>query len=226
MALMTVALLAAAIPAAYGQDATPAARQSANPSAPAQPPGGASTNGTNGSPSAGPPTATGAPTVAGPKTTAGPQTAQGTPTATGTQASAAASQAGDGQQANGSAAESRQPNGADKTAKSPPVCFKLTGHCVEGSKAPAAKGGAASAPKNGSKQPALNLTAPDVQTVVSADELKEPLPSNEQITEVQEADTVSIKGEGVPTDVPVGFGAIWWALNHPSQAWRIVTPYE
>jgi hypothetical protein len=65
-----------------------------------------------------------------------------------------------------------------------------------------------------------------VRTVVSADELKEPLPSNEQVTEVQEADTVSVKGEGIPTDVPVGFGAIWWALNHPSQAWRIVTPYE
>jgi hypothetical protein len=103
----------------------------------------------------------------------------------------------------------------------------LTGHCVESSKAPAAKGGAASASKDGSSaQRPLNLTAPDVQTVVSADELKEPLPSNEQITEVQEDQTVSVKGEGVPTDVPLGFGAIWWALNHPSQAWRIVVPAE
>jgi hypothetical protein len=107
------------------------------------------------------------------------------------------------------------------------VCFPLTGRCVEGSKAPAAKGGAASAPKDGSSpKPPLNLTAPDVRTVVSADELKEPLASNEQITEVQEDQTVSVKGEGVPADVPLGFGAIWWALNHPSQAWRILTPAE
>jgi hypothetical protein len=104
----------------------------------------------------------------------------------------------------------------------------LTGHCVEGSKPPPAKGGTASASKDGSsaEQP-LNLTAPDVRTVVSADELKEPLPSDDQITEVQEDQTVSVKGEmGVPPDVPGGFGAIWWAVNHPSQAWRILAPAE
>ncbi len=107
------------------------------------------------------------------------------------------------------------------------MCFPLTGRCVEGSKSPAAKGGTAGAAKDGaSAQQPLNLTAPDVRTVVSADELKEPLPSNEQITETQEDQTVSIKGEGVPTDVPGGLGAIWWAMNHPSQAWRILVPAE
>jgi hypothetical protein len=98
---------------------------------------------------------------------------------------------------------------------------------VEPAKSPSTKSGTPSASKDGTsaKRP-LNLTAPDVRTVVSADELKEPLPSDEQITEVQEADTVSIKGEGVPADVPGGFGALWWALNHPSQAWRILAPAE
>jgi hypothetical protein len=115
---------------------------------------------------------------------------------------------------------------ADKSGKRPPVCFQLTGRCVELKKAPAAKG-AANASKDGSSaKPPLNLAAPDVRTVVSADELKEPLPSNDQVTEVQEDQTVSVKGEGVPADVPLGFGAIWWALNHPTQAWRIVTPVE
>jgi hypothetical protein len=127
-------------------------------------------------------------------------------------------------------ASTPQPNSADKSGKPPAVCFKLTGRCVEGSKAPAAKGGAASASKDGSsaqaRPRALNLTAPDVRTVVSADELKEPLPADAQITETQEDQTVSVKGEGVPADVPLGFGAIWWALNHPSQAWRIVAPAE
>jgi hypothetical protein len=59
-----------------------------------------------------------------------------------------------------------------------------------------------------------------------ADQLKEPLPTSEQITEVQEAETVSVKGNPEVPDVPGGFGAIWWALNHPSQAWRILTPAE
>jgi hypothetical protein len=62
--------------------------------------------------------------------------------------------------------------------------------------------------------------------VVSADELKEPLPSEEQVTEVQEADTVSVKGDPNAPDIAGGFGALWWALNHPSQAWRILAPAE
>ena len=105
------------------------------------------------------------------------------------------------------------------------MCFKLTGHCVDSSKAP--KTGTATAKTDATGKKPLNLTAPDVRTVVPEEELKEPLPTTDQITEVQETDTVSVKGdEGVPPDVPLGFGAIWWAMNHPSQAWRIFTPAE
>jgi hypothetical protein len=101
----------------------------------------------------------------------------------------------------------------------------LTGHCVDSSKAKAGTAGSAKAGSNGKKP--LNLTAPDVRTVVPESELKEPLPNTDQITETQESDTVSVKGDqGVPPDVPGGFGAIWWAVNHPSQAWRILTPAE
>ena len=194
MALMVATLLLGALPAAYGQNATPAGQQSANPSSPAPASGG---------PNAGAQDATGAP---------GAQ-----------QAAVDASQAGSAQQASSAPAGTPQPGGAAKSGKAAPVCFKLTGRCVELKKSPADKGTA----KEGSatKQP-LNLTAPDVRTVVSADELKEPLPSTEQITEVQEDQTVSVKGEGVPPDVPGGFGALWWAMNHPSQAWRILAPVE
>jgi hypothetical protein len=189
MALMVAALLVAAIPAAHAQDATPAGRQSANPSSPAPGAQGAGATG-----------------------------------ATGEHAAADANQAGGAQQAGDSAAAgARQADSAGKSGKQPPVCFKLTGRCVELSKTPAGKGTAKG--DSAAKQP-LNLTAPDVRTVVSADELKEPLPSSEQVAQVQEDQTVQIKGEGVPADVPLGFGAIWWALNHPSQAWRIVTPVE
>lgn len=210
-ASLLAALLLAAVPAAHGQNATPAAGQSANPSSPAPSSGDANKGAQAGA--------------------ADTQVAGGTPAAGATQAADGPTQADGAPQATGGAASgTRQPSGSGKSGKPPAVCFQLTGRCVEGSKPPAAKSGTASASKDGSsaqaRPPALNLTAPDVRTVVSADELKEPLPSNEQVTEVQEADTVSVKGEGIPTDVPVGFGAIWWALNHPSQAWRIVTPYE
>jgi hypothetical protein len=118
------------------------------------------------------------------------------------------------------------PAGQSAGSKSDPVCFKLTGHCVDSSKA-ATKAGTAGATKAGSGKKPLNLTAPDVRTVVPESELKEPLPSTDQVTETQEADTVSVKTEqGVPPDVPGGFGAIWWAMNHPSQAWRILAPAE
>jgi hypothetical protein len=97
---------------------------------------------------------------------------------------------------------------------------------VDSSKTPAGKTATAKSGATGKKK-SLNLTAPDVRTVVPEEELKEPLPNTEQITETQEADTVSVKGEqGVPPDVPGGLGAIWWAVSHPSQAWRILTPAE
>ena len=126
---------------------------------------------------------------------------------------------------NSSSSSSTAP--ADAASKSDPVCFKLTGHCVDTSKPP--KAGAAgtttkTAKTNGKK---LNLTAPDVSTVVPEQELKEPLQNPDQVQEVQESQTVSVKtNEGVPPDVPGGLGAIWWAVVHPSQAWRIVTPAE
>jgi hypothetical protein len=118
------------------------------------------------------------------------------------------------------------PAGQSTGTKNEPVCFKLTGHCVDSSKA-AAKAGTAGGAKAASGKKPLNLTAPDVRTVVPESELKEPLPTTDQVTETQEADTVSVKTEqGVPPDVPGGFGAIWWAVNHPSQAWRILAPAE
>ncbi len=119
------------------------------------------------------------------------------------------------------------------TGKPAPVCFKLTGRCVEpapgrtGKDGATSAQGAAGAQKQGSSGPRpLNLTAPDVRSVVSAEELREPLPTGEQIIETQESETVAIKGERSAPDVPGGFGALWWALNHPSQAWRLFAPAE
>jgi hypothetical protein len=147
-------------------------------------------------------------------------TTPGTSTGTGNSASAPP---------NGSPSSAGPKTGTGSTPaagngnKPPPVCFKLTGHCVDSSKAPATKG---TATADGSTKRPLNLTAPDVRSVVPADELKEPLPNGDQVTEVQEDETVSVKGTPNAPDVPGGFGALWWAVNHPSQAWRILAPAE
>jgi len=90
------------------------------------------------------------------------------------------------------------------------VCFQLTGHCVDSSKRLPRRPVQPGQSGTTGRKP-LNLTAPDVSTVVPEQELKEPLANTEQITETQESDTVSVKGEqGVPPEVPMGLGAIWW----------------
>ena len=155
----------------------------------------------------------------------------GTALAQGQQEAPAASQSPPSQSPPPAPAPSSSTSSSASDSKSEPVCFKLTGHCVDASKAPSgAKTGTAAAKAdaqaNGkSKGKKLNLTAPDVRTVIPEQELKEPLPGDSQITEVQEAQTVSVKtDEGVPPEVPMGLGAVWWAVVHPSQAWRILTP--
>ena len=150
---------------------------------------------------------------------AAPSNGPATGTRTVTGASAAASDA--------SSAAPNADGGANAT-KPAPVCFKLSGRCVEPAKQPTAQAGKpvtlhkVTPQQNGS----LNLTAPDVRSVMTAEQLKEPLPTGEQVAEVQESETVSVKGEKDAPDVPGGFGAIWWAFNHPSQSWRIFAPAE
>jgi hypothetical protein len=157
---------------------------------------------------------------------AAPQTSTGSQTAPKTPSSA---QPATAPAAGSSSSAATSGNGQAPPAQSDPVCFKLTGHCVDSSKAggTAAPKAGATTTKAGTQGKKLNLTAPDVSTVVPEQELKEPLPNETQVTEVQESQTVSVKtDEGVPPDVPQGLGAIWWAVVHPSQAWRILTPYD
>jgi hypothetical protein len=154
-----------------------------------------------------------------------PNGAPSTGTRTVTDSATSASQAepgGNGSPADATGASSANGSGATKPA---PVCFKLSGRCVEVAKEGSPKVGTLARVDPRQKGP-LNLAAPDVRSVMSAEELKEPLPSQDEVIQLQETQTVSVKGDQVPADVPLGFGAIWWALNHPSQAWRIFTPAE
>jgi hypothetical protein len=190
-------LLAAGAPAVQAQNAAPAAVPSANPSSTA-------------------------PDSSGSQPNPGQAAAGGQPPAGAGAGQASGAGAGQG----AAAGASQQGAAAGKDGK-PAVCFKLTGRCVEQTKASAAKEGTPANQTGSTTKPPLNLTAPDVRTVVPAEELNEPLPTSDQITETQESQTVQVKtDQGVPPDVPGGFGALWWAMNHPSQAWRILAPAE
>lgn len=72
----------------------------------------------------------------------------------------------------------------------------------------------------------LNLTPPDVRTVIPPEELKEPLPTEDQQEQQTDAATVEVRTDPDSPNVPGGFGALFWALRHPTQAWRIFTPVE
>lgn len=98
-----------------------------------------------------------------------------------------------------------------------PVCFKLTSHCIDSNRSAEAHTGKA--------QP-LNLNAPDVRSVVPVQELKEPLPTPEEQNAAEETNTVQVAGDSNTPDVPGGFGALWWAIRNPAQAWRIVAPVQ
>jgi hypothetical protein len=164
-----------------------------------------------------------------------PPPAGTTPAATGApspgggpyQAGADASQPSDssGQQPGNPESSAAATQGAQ-----PPVCFQLTQRCIDskpGTGSAGAKGQASVSRKDSATpQRPLNLNAPDVRTVVPAEELREPLQTQEEQSAAQEADTVQVKGESDAPDVPGGFGALWWAMRHPAEAWRIVAPVE
>jgi hypothetical protein len=113
-----------------------------------------------------------------------------------------------------------------------PVCFKLTSHCIDsktqGSVAASGKstrGNNSADAKTGKARP-LNLNAPDVRSVVPMQELKEPLPTTAEQNAAEETNTVQVAGDSNTPDVPGGFGALWWAIRNPAQAWRIVAPVQ
>jgi hypothetical protein len=72
----------------------------------------------------------------------------------------------------------------------------------------------------------LDLRAPDVTKLVSAEELAQLMRG----TVVEEVALDEVKVEG-PSEVPVDRPPVWpgllapfWALTHPTQAWRILAP--
>lgn len=89
----------------------------------------------------------------------------------------------------------------------------------QASQAPAAGPPAAAGPP---RRKPLDLRAPDVRRIVSAAALREPLPTD--------GDEVTIESRRAPVPdpatpaVPGGIAAPFWAIRHPTQAWRILAP--
>jgi hypothetical protein len=138
--------------------------------------------------------------------------------------------------ATGTAPAEAQTKPESHDSAAPPVCFKLTLHCVGGTASAKSAAQTTAPPKGpagtakGVSEPApnkpLNLAAPDVRTVVPADELNEPLPTEDQEADVQETETVQVKAAPEAPEVPSGLASIWWAVVHPTQAWRIFSPAQ
>jgi hypothetical protein len=71
----------------------------------------------------------------------------------------------------------------------------------------------------------LDLTMPDIRTVMSAEELSAPLQNPDDV-ELMSPETVQVHGAPPAPYVPGGFEALWWGALHPAQAWRILTPVQ
>ena len=72
----------------------------------------------------------------------------------------------------------------------------------------------------------MDLHAPDVRKVFPIAELQKRLPDAEEQQVAQEDTTVQVSTdrEVPPPTAPVGIFAPFWAIRHPTQAWRIFLP--
>jgi hypothetical protein len=71
----------------------------------------------------------------------------------------------------------------------------------------------------------LDLKAPDIHDVMSADEIAAALPNPDE-TELAGPETVQVHGAVPAPYVPGGFAALYWAVTHPIQSWRVFAPVQ
>lgn len=71
----------------------------------------------------------------------------------------------------------------------------------------------------------LDLKAPDIHRVMSAEQIAAALP-NPQDTEVIDDEEVAVHGATPAPYVPGGFAALYWGVTHPLQSWRIFAPVQ
>ena len=71
----------------------------------------------------------------------------------------------------------------------------------------------------------LDLKAPDIHEVMSAEEIAAAIPNPDE-NELVGPETVQVHGAVPAPYVPGGFAALYWAIVHPVEAWRILTPVQ
>jgi hypothetical protein len=71
----------------------------------------------------------------------------------------------------------------------------------------------------------LDLKSPDIHDVMSADEIAAALPNPDE-TELDGPETVQVHGAVPAPYVPGGFAALYWAVTHPLQSWRVLAPAQ
>ena len=71
----------------------------------------------------------------------------------------------------------------------------------------------------------LDLKAPDIHDVMSADEIAAALPEPDE-TEFDRPRNSASPRCGAAPYVPGGFAAIYWGLTHPMQSWRVLAPVQ
>jgi hypothetical protein len=103
---------------------------------------------------------------------------------------------------------------APTTPSSSVICFQNSVRCFAAVRPP------------GIKVAALDLRAPDVRKVFPIGELQKRLPDADDQLMAQEDTTVQVSTdrELPPPTAPVGILAPFWAIRHPTQAWRIFMP--
>jgi hypothetical protein len=128
--------------------------------------------------------------------------------------------------------------GLQSVGDSPLVCFRLSMQClghvqstpptavISVQPVQAVSSVPHPAASNASRHSSLRLEAPDVTHVISAEELQEPLSTPEQEEQMQEAQTVKVQATSEIGPVPGGLASLWWALLHPSSAWRVLAPAQ
>jgi hypothetical protein len=71
----------------------------------------------------------------------------------------------------------------------------------------------------------LDLKSPDIHDVMSADQIAAAIPNPDDMDDL-DPETVAVHGATPAPYVPGGFAAIYWAVTHPIQSWRVLAPVQ
>jgi hypothetical protein len=123
-----------------------------------------------------------------------------------------------GARADAVASRAAAPNTPPSSAPAEPGTMRVL--CVNSVQCFQARAPAAAA--NEPARAALDLRAPDIHRVFSADELQQVIEEPDDV--IYRTETVQVEGERPLNPVSIGIMAIPWAIMHPTQAWRILMP--